>query len=285
VSFEGEGSDTSVRLRDHNRPAGKGTGTFDLTGWAPERVVFRLKSGDSHWGLKNTAYVGDYFIALYNTWGGSISTSLTGMEVGAEYTVTWFERTRPGTGTRWQARGLTVLTDGCSGKGIMASHEVPDDWEQKSTVFKATSDATDLCFTTPGGDEDGAVFLDGIEVHPTKDPTLDPTANPTMEPTMPEAPRLPEVPSKAPTEAPTKEPTIKPYIHFFHTWRPSGIIVCISTNMFTAKQVQDSPIYVDYNPPDAAQWLNGPCKCQQRRPRCRPSDPEYAKSFHVLDSI
>lgn len=134
-----------------------GAGSSALTGWTVAGAVVRIRSGNAAW-QHTTAISGDYYTCLHSTVGGSISTMLTGMEVGAAYTVAWHERDR----VNYQSRQLAVRIGGCDGTAIEALHTVPGDWAQRTASFTATATATRLCFETPGGTADGSVFLDSI---------------------------------------------------------------------------------------------------------------------------
>ena len=133
-------------------------GSTDLTGWTIAAKVMRVKSGFIAQGSP-MAISGSWFISLEGTGGGSISTTLTGMQIGSEYTVTWYERSR----TDLQPRELVVKTGDCSsGVDVSALHIVPATWGQISRSFVASAASEVLCFTTSGGSAEGSVFLDGI---------------------------------------------------------------------------------------------------------------------------
>ena len=132
-------------------------GSADLTGWTLGGNVLRIKSGNSNWGSVSSVS-GSYFTGLHNTEGGSISTALSGMQIGSLYSVTWNEQDRP----NHQSRALAVKIGGCEGVDISSEHTVPDLWEMKQATFVATATSTVLCFISAGGAEDGSVFVDAI---------------------------------------------------------------------------------------------------------------------------
>lgn len=144
-------------------------GSTHLTGWAIAGKVMRVKSGVT--AQESTmAISGSWFISMEGTEGGSISTTFTGMQIGAEYTVTWYERSR----TNLQPRHLVVKTGDCSsGVDVSALHTIPAAWEQNSASFVASAASEDLCFTTSGGSADGSVFLDGITAVKSGDDGID----------------------------------------------------------------------------------------------------------------
>jgi len=171
-TFEGPDSDvgadgkwSDVQVRDRNSSSHFPNNSFDIPGWTAEHAVYRVKSEGS--------VSGDYAVCLrppqdnYLAIGlepprGRVWTTLTGLEIGAMYGVTWHERDRPP--HRGTFGDLTVKIGGCSGKVISASHKTKKTWEQKSAVFEAKSNTAELCFTTPPVDsQGGSILLGGIE--------------------------------------------------------------------------------------------------------------------------
>merc|ERR1712194_984136 len=179
-----EGSeDTKVPVRITTLTQSQPTSLPDWT--ISSGAVYRLDEekeavGRKAWGYGSSlGRGGGHILAIMTLYGTKISTNLNGMDVGAMYTVSWYERGN-GRADRPDLRGrsLEVRIGSCSGDTLMASHVVPDDWEQRAAVFKAPSSATTLCFiipmdlnsksfaTWPSGESpwpNGVVFLDGIK--------------------------------------------------------------------------------------------------------------------------
>lgn len=144
-------------------------GSTDLIKWTTEGNVQRITSATKRpdpltWG--NVSSVdGNYFICLHQTGGGTISTTVEGLQVGVAYSLSWYERDRPG----YQSKTLTVTAGNTQETydsiELSALHTVPDEWTQVSAVFAATASSMVLRFHDPGSSADGSVFLDAIRLH------------------------------------------------------------------------------------------------------------------------
>ena len=126
------------------------------TDWSHSGGGFVIADSGSAFG--NTAYQGGQNMVMQQV--VSVWQSLSGFEIGQEYTVSWAEADRPGAG----GNDLRVWLDGTV---VGSLHTVTDDsWNVRtSSTFQATSTTHTLKFETlNSGGGDRSVFIDYVTI-------------------------------------------------------------------------------------------------------------------------
>ena len=143
-------------------------GSTDITGWTIEGSVVSIEFGSSAWGGVSSV-AGTHFTCLHGTNGGTISTTVGDLQVGFSYTLSWYERDRPG----YAPKSLTVTAGNTQETydtiELSALHTVSDEWTQVSAAFTTTASSMVFRFHDPGSSEDGSVFLDAINLQKFSD--------------------------------------------------------------------------------------------------------------------
>jgi hypothetical protein len=127
-----------------------------LPGWKVGGAVRVIRSKTEAWGSV-PAVEGINFVCLHHVVGGTIMQEISNLLPRAEYTISWWERDRPG----YVAKTLKVQIDD---NVVSPTHTVPDDWTYKEAYFVATAETMMVSFIDQGATADGSVFLDGIAV-------------------------------------------------------------------------------------------------------------------------
>ena len=128
----------------------------ELPGRALTRGLVVVRNGNGPWGALNSGG-GANFISIQGS-GASLKQTLTGLTVGATYTVNFLATHRPGYGND---ETLHVNVDGAV---IWETRTPEDSFTGEMATFTATAESVVLAFQNDSPNGDKSVFVDEISV-------------------------------------------------------------------------------------------------------------------------
>ena len=128
-----------------------------LPAWEVTGTVLRVRSEIKAWRQAVKSMEGLWFIALFGTGYGSVSTVTKDLKRGNKYLLSWYERTRPG----FPMKTLQVSVQ----DQVVVRRPASLAWTRFEVEFTAKSDADSIKFEDQG-QTSGAILLDDVRVLP-----------------------------------------------------------------------------------------------------------------------